>query len=98
MTARSSVWRERCAAFVARKEAKARSASLLPFTTAADHGTEAFDRIDDAWASRFFDGPFYLSKRSADQLPTLARVKRHYYGGHGNEHEGHGFFLVKKRQ
>ena len=65
---------ERFAAFVSRKEGEARTAQLLPFTTACDDGDETLARIDDAWVSRLFDGPFYLSKPSGDRLPSTSLV------------------------
>jgi Tol biopolymer transport system component len=74
VTASAAAWRERFSTFVARKEAEARAARLLPFTTDVDEDGNALDRIDDAWVSRLFDGPFYLSKPSGDRLPSTNLV------------------------
>ena len=74
MTASAAAWRERFSTFVARKEAEARAARLLPFATDVDEDGNALDRIDDAWVSRLFDGPFYLSKPSGDRLPSTSLV------------------------
>jgi len=74
VTASAALWRERFSAFVARKEAEARVARLLPFVTDVDEGSDAFARIENEWATRFFDGPFYASRISSDRLPSTSLV------------------------
>jgi len=74
VTASAAVWRERLSAFVARKEADARVARLLPFVTDVDEGGDAFDRIESTWTRAFFDGPFYASRPADHRLPATSLV------------------------
>jgi 5-amino-6-(5-phosphoribosylamino)uracil reductase len=74
VTQTSAVWRERFSAFVARKEAEARTARLLPYATETDQGDAAFDRIESAWTRACFDGPFYASRPPDHRLPATSLV------------------------
>jgi len=70
----AAVWLERFTAFVARKEAEAKAARLLPYATETDAGGEAFDRIEHEWVSRLFGGPFYGSTVSGTTRPSTSLV------------------------
>jgi riboflavin biosynthesis pyrimidine reductase len=74
VTAPPASWRERFSAFIARKETEARAARLPSFTTDVDQDGDAFERLQNEWTRRLFDGPFYASKPSGDHLPSTSLV------------------------
>jgi len=60
--------------FVARKEAEAAAAALLPLVTDVDvRPTEAL-AIGNAWSRRMFDGSFYVSPAASPHLPSTSLV------------------------
>jgi 5-amino-6-(5-phosphoribosylamino)uracil reductase len=67
-------WSARFTDFVVRKEAEACASCLNPLTTVHEEADAAFDRIQDPWTTRRFDGPFYLSQPPSDRLPATSLV------------------------
>jgi riboflavin biosynthesis pyrimidine reductase len=67
-------WRERFEAFASRKTRDASAAVLPPYTTEVDRPPADVARLDDPWAVRLFDGPFYLSRQRDDRYPACSLV------------------------
>ena len=72
----SEDWHGRLAAFVARKEHEARTATILPLTTEIDCGGSmaGLTPIGNAWTQRLFGGPFYASAPPHPELPAVSLV------------------------
>jgi riboflavin biosynthesis pyrimidine reductase len=70
-------WVERFGRLVARKEAEALAASIVPLATDVDHGREnasRYDAIGNDWSRRLFDGPFYVARPDGSDLPVTSLV------------------------
>jgi len=67
-------WRNRFAAFVAKKTAAAVGASPAPYETVAAHPSPALQPIATPWSSVAFGGPFYVREPSSAGLPTCSLV------------------------
>src|SRR5438477_7252459 len=67
-------WRGRFEEFVARKERRARSATISPFTTELDVASDEFVSIGNSWSRQLFDGPFYLSPLERRDIPGTSLV------------------------
>jgi riboflavin biosynthesis pyrimidine reductase len=63
------------AAFSDRKMREAESARLTPLLTLDDH-LAAFDglQIGNTWSQRYYDGPFHLPLRAAEDVPLVSLV------------------------
>src|SRR5206468_8412332 len=72
-------WDQRFAAFAARKEKEARTATLSPFVTEVDRGGRDLVWVGDSWTTTLFDGPFYMSpvseKPASPKLEGVPRAK-----------------------
>jgi riboflavin biosynthesis pyrimidine reductase len=67
-------WRERFAAFVARKEREAAHAALPPYVTKAIGATHGLEAIGSPWSRGLFDGDFYVSLPSDPRRPACNLV------------------------
>ena len=67
-------WNGRFEAFVAGREAEARSASLCRFETEEDRHDDGFEPIGNEWSQELFDGAFYLSRPAMSDLPAASLV------------------------
>jgi riboflavin biosynthesis pyrimidine reductase len=61
-------------AFAARKTAEALSAVIEPFETGVDRAGSEVVAIGNAWSRRLFDGCFYVSPASPDELPAVSLI------------------------
>jgi riboflavin biosynthesis pyrimidine reductase len=64
----------RLEAYAARRIREALAAAIEPFATEVDRGDAALQAIGNAWSSRRFDGPFYLSPAGCGDLPAASLV------------------------
>ena len=61
----------------ARKDAEARMAMIAPLATDVDAGGRVADRYDaigNEWSRRLFDGPFYVARPDAADIPATSLV------------------------
>jgi len=69
-----TLWPQRFADFVARKEAEACAAVLSPFRTEVLHADPELVAIGDDWSRALFDGPFFVSRPPSPALPATNLV------------------------
>ena|SRR4051794_8172460 len=73
MTASKHDWVERFERFAAAKTRMATTAPLPPYLTELDEPENAIP-IGNAWSTRLFDGPFYLSPAASPSRPACSLV------------------------
>ena len=66
MTAVQRAWLDQFEEFAARKTWLATTLALPPYLTQLDNHEENALAVGNAWTTRLFDGPFYLSTAARD--------------------------------